>query len=44
MLFDAYDKAIVFLKRSPTRRICNNMKTAGETIFVGKGFDRALPR
>ena len=36
MVFDAHEKAFVFFKGVPTRGIYDNMKTAIESIFVGK--------
>ncbi len=42
MVFDAHEKAFVFFKGSPTRGIYDNMKTAVETVFVGK--ERAFNR
>lgn len=36
MLFDAHDKAFVFFKGLPYRGIYDNMKTAIDTIFIGK--------
>lgn len=42
MVFDAHDRAFAFLKGSCTRGIYDNMKTAVETIFVGK--ERAYNR
>lgn len=36
MVFDAHEKAFVFFKGVPTRGIYDNMKTAVETVFVGK--------
>ena len=40
MVFDAHDRAFAFFKGTCTRGIYDNMKTAVETIFVGK--ERAL--
>jgi transposase len=37
MVFDAHDRAFAFFKGACTRGIYDNMKTAVETIFVGKG-------
>src|ERR1700735_888615 len=37
MVFDAHDRAFAFLKGACGRGIYDNMKTAVETIFVGKG-------
>jgi transposase len=42
MVFDAHDRAFAFFKGSCRRGIYDNMKTAVETIFVGK--DRAYNR
>lgn len=42
MLFDAHDKAYAFCGGACLRGIHDNMKTAVETIFVGK--DRAFNR
>jgi len=42
MVFDAHDRAFAFFKGACTRGIYDNMKTAVETIFVGK--DRAYNR
>ena len=36
MVFDAHERAFAFFKGACTRRIYDNMKTAVETIFVGK--------
>jgi transposase len=36
MVFDAHDRAFAFFKGACTRGIYDNMKTAVETIFVGK--------
>ncbi|MBN8999003.1 MAG: IS21 family transposase, partial [Rhizobiales bacterium] len=36
MVFDAHDRAFAFFKGTCTRGIYDNMKTAIETIFVGK--------
>jgi transposase len=36
MVFDAHDKAFAFFKGACTRGIYDNMKTAVETVFVGK--------
>src|ERR1700723_1921944 len=36
MVFDAHERAFAFLKGACTRGIYDNMKTAVETIFVGK--------
>ena len=41
MVFDAHDRAFAFFKGACTRGIYDNMKTAVETIFVGK--DRLSP-
>ena len=40
MVFDAHDRAFAFFKGACTRGIYDNMKTAVDTIFVGK--ERAL--
>ncbi len=37
MVFDAHDRAFAHLGGIPRRGIYDNMKTAVETIFVGKG-------
>jgi transposase len=42
MVFDAHDRAFAFFKGTCTRGIYDNMKTAVETIFVGK--ERAYNR
>ena len=42
MVFDAHDRAFAFFKGACTRGIYDNMKTAVETIFVGK--ERAFNR
>jgi hypothetical protein len=42
MVFDAHDRAFAFFKGTCTRGIYDNMKTAGETIFVGR--ERAYNR
>jgi transposase len=42
MVFDAHDRAFAFFKGACTRGIYDNMKTAVETIFVGR--DRAYNR
>jgi transposase len=42
MVFDAHEKAFAFFKGTPTRGIYDNMKTAVETVFVGK--DRQFNR
>ena len=36
MVFDAHDRAFAFFGGSCTRGIYDNMKTAVETVFVGK--------
>src|SRR6201986_5049024 len=36
MVFDAHDRAFAFFKGSCTRGIYDNMKTAVETVFIGK--------
>jgi transposase len=36
MVFDAHDRAFAFFKGACTRGIYDNMKTAVETVFVGK--------
>jgi transposase len=42
MVFDAHERAFAFFKGACTRGIYDNMKTAVETIFVGKdrGYNR----
>ena len=42
MMFDAHARAFAFFRGTCTRGIYDNMKTAVETIFVGK--DRAYNR
>jgi transposase len=42
MMFDAHDRAFAFFKGACTRGIYDNMKTAVETIFVGR--ERAYNR
>ena len=42
MVFDAHDRAFAFFKGACTRGIYDNMKTAVETIFVGR--ERAYNR
>jgi transposase len=42
MVFDAHDRAFAFFKGTCTRGIYDNMKTAVESVFVGK--DRAFNR
>jgi transposase len=42
MVFDAHDRAFAFFKGTCTRGIYDNMKTAVETILVGK--ERAYNR
>ncbi|NJO33989.1 MAG: IS21 family transposase [Rhodospirillales bacterium] len=42
MVFDAHDKAFAFFKGTCTRGIYDNMKTAVDTVFMGK--DRQLNR
>jgi len=42
MVFDAHDKAFVFFKGACTRGIYDNMKTAVDTVFIGK--ERAFNR
>ena len=42
MVFDAHDRAFAFFKGACTRGIYDNMKTAVETVFVGK--DRQFNR
>jgi len=42
MVFDAHDKAFAFFEGTCTRGIYDNMKTAVDTIFVGR--DRAYNR
>jgi transposase len=37
MVFDAHDRAFALFKGACQRGIYDNMKTAVETIFVGKG-------
>src|ERR1700678_420990 len=37
MVFDAHDRAFALFRRACGRGIYDNMKTAVETIFVGKG-------
>jgi transposase len=42
MVFDAHDRAFAFFRGACTRGIYDNMKTAVETVFVGKerGYNR----
>ena len=42
MVFDAHDRAFAFFRGACTRGIYDNMKTAVETVFIGK--DRAFNR
>jgi len=42
MVFDAHDRAFAFFKGTCTRGIYDNMKTAVETVFIGK--DRKFNR
>jgi transposase len=42
MVFDAHARAFAFFKGAGTRGICNHMKTAVETVFLGK--DRQFNR
>src|ERR1700746_1974612 len=42
MVFDAHNRAFAFFKGTCTRGIYDNMKTAGETVFIGK--DRQFNR
>ena len=42
MVFDAHDRAFAFFKGTCTRGIYDNMKTAVESVFIGK--DRAFKR
>ena len=42
MVFDAHEKAFVFFKGTPLRGIYDNMKTAVDSVFVGK--DRKFNR
>jgi hypothetical protein len=42
LVFDAHDRAFAFFKGACTRGIYDNMKTAVDTVFVGK--DRAYNR
>jgi transposase len=42
MVFDAHNRAFAFFKGACTRGIYDNMKTAVETVFIGK--DRQLNR
>jgi hypothetical protein len=36
MVFDAHERAFALFKDASTRGICDNVKTAVETIFIGK--------
>jgi transposase len=36
MVFDAHERAFAFFRGACTRGIYDNMKTAVETIFIGK--------
>jgi hypothetical protein len=38
MVFDAHDRAFALFKGTCGRGVCDNIKTAVETIFVGKGL------
>jgi len=42
MVFDAHNRAFAFFKGTCTRGIYDNMKTAVETVFIGK--DRQFNR
>jgi transposase len=42
MVFDAHDRAFAFFKGTCRRGLDDNMKTAVETVFVGK--DRTYNR
>ena len=42
MVIDAHDRAFAFLKGTCSRGIYNNMKTAVDTVFLGK--DRQFSR
>jgi transposase len=44
MVFDAHDRAFAFFKGACTRGIYDNMKTAVDTVFVGKDRASATPR
>ena len=46
MVFDAHDRAFAFFKGSCARGVYDNMKTAVETIFLGKDrqYNRRRPR
>src|SRR5271168_1013380 len=46
MVFDAHDRAFAFFKGACTRGIFDNMKTAVEAVFLGKGrqFNRRCRR
>src|SRR5438046_6795762 len=46
MVFDAHNRAFAFFKGTCTRGIYDNMKTAVETVFVGKDrqFNRRFER
>jgi hypothetical protein len=41
MVFDAHNRAFAFFKGTCTRGIYDNMKTAVETVLLGKGGSRA---
>ena len=46
MVFDAHERAFAFFKGACTRGIYDNMKTAVETVFVGKDrqYNRRFPQ
>jgi transposase len=46
MVFDAHNRAFAFFKGTCTRGIYDNMKTAVETVFIGKDrqFNRRFAR
>src|SRR5437773_11923320 len=44
MVFDAHNRAFAFFKGSCTRGIYDNMKTAVETVFIGKDRQTRRPQ
>jgi len=46
MVFDAHNRVFAFFKGARTRGIYDNMKTAIETVFIGKDrlYNRRFPR
>jgi hypothetical protein len=44
MVFDAHNRAFAFFRGACTRGIYDNMKTAVETVFIGRGWrPRCIP-